>query len=181
MPQWIALLAMGLIIGALTACAPSGISTTEEAGAAPLRGVAALAPAFRDYRLETRRPGGEACISQDGPLRYVESLEYVSGPLVTFGLDGENCIGEIRVEYAAGSQFEHIVSFVTQQLGMPDGEDQAHCPTLGEAVHSVFWQQPEGRLEVVEAGRMDRSVLVLRSAGTAFSYERLCAGGVTRG
>lgn len=145
-----------------------------------MRGIATLAPAFRDYRLETRRPSGEACVTQGGSQRYVESLEYVAGPPVIFGLDGADCICEIWVEYADGSRFEHTVAFVTQQLGPPDGEDRVRCLATEEEVQMVSWQQPEGRFEVVRAGRMGSPVFVLRSADAPFTYERLCAGGGAR-
>ena len=176
--RWIVVLVVGLAGGLLTGCAPSGIPATEAAG--PIRGAAALAPVFRDYSLSTRRPGGQACTSQGEPQRYVESLEYVAGPPVTFGLDGADCIREIRVDYADGSRFEHTVALVTQQLGRPDGEDRARCLATAEEIQSVFWEQPEGRLEVVRAGHTGRPVLVLRPTGAPFTYARLCEGGVTR-
>ena len=157
----------------------------ESASSTPtvVEGIARLAGPFRDYRLGTRRPGGDSCAEEAASavtLRYVESLEYIDAPPVTFGMDGD-CIREIRTDYAMREgRFEHALSFASQRLGSPDGEDRAVCTATGKEIHAVFWNQPEGRFQVVRMGFENQPEFVLLPAGAPFTYARICEGGVER-
>ncbi len=146
-------------------------------------GIARLAAPFRDYQLGTRRPGGERCAEAAAPvasLRYVESLEYIDSPPVTFGMDGD-CIREIRTDYAMSQgRFEHALSFASQRLGSPDGEDRVTCTETGEEIHAVYWNQPEGRFELIRMGFENESEFVLRSPNSPHTFARNCEGGVER-
>ena len=174
-------LATVVLVVLLSACAgpPESASATQTV----VEGIARLAGPFRDYRLDTRRPGGGSCAEEAASavsLRYVESLEYIDAPPVTFGMDGD-CIREIRTDYAMREgRFEHALSFASQRLGSPDGEDRAVCTATGEEIHAVFWDQPEGRFQVVRMGFENQPEFVLQLAGTPFTYARLCEGGVER-
>ena len=141
-------------------------------------GIAALSPVFADYRLGTTRPGGEACTgaSSTMELRYVESLEYFDVPPVAFGLDGD-CIVELRAETG---QFSHALSYATERLGTPDGEDQARCTATRETIDTVYWTLPEGRFELVRVGVGLTAEYVLRRADAPMNYGGLCEGGVER-
>ena len=157
----------------------------ESASSTPtvVEGIARLAAPFRDYQLDRQRPGGEPCAGEataTASLRYVESLEYFDAPPVTFGMDGD-CVREIRTDYAMREgRFEHAVSFASQRLGSPDGEDRAVCAATGEEIHTVYWDQPEGRFQVVRIGFDNQPEFVLRPTGSPFTYVRLCEGGVER-
>lgn len=165
----------------LSACA----GPPESASSAPtvVEGIARLASPFRDYQVGTRRPGGGSCAEATASavtLRYVESLEYIDAPPVTFGMDGD-CIREIRTDYAMREgRFEHALSFVSQRLGSPEGEDRAVCTATGEEIHAVFWDESEGRFLVVRMGFENQPEFVLLPAGAPFTYARLCEGGVER-
>ena len=165
----------------LSACA--GPPESASSSATVVEGIARLAGPFRDYRLGTRRPGGDSCAEEAAStvsLRYVESLEYIDAPPVTFGMEGD-CIREIRTDYAMREgRFEHALSFVSQRLGPPDGEDRAVCKATGEEIRAVFWNQPEGRFKVVRMGFENQPEFVLQLAGAPFTYARLCEGGVER-
>ncbi len=161
------------------ACAgpPESSSTTSSS---TVEGIARLAAPFRDYKLGTRRPGGEICeetSSAAATLRYVESLEYVDAPPVTFGMEGD-CIREIRTDYAMrDGRFEHAVSFASQRLGFPDGEDRATCTATGEEIHVIYWDQPEGRFQVVRTGFEGQPEFVLYTSTTPATRGPRCEGG----
>lgn len=142
-------------------------------------GIATLSQVFSDYRLGITRPGRQECTTapnSPGNIHYVESLEYVGSPPVSFGLN-DGCIVEIRTETG---HFDHTVSLTRQRLGMPDGEDRATCSSSGQTLITVFWNQPEGRFEVTKAGTESPTEYVLRSADTEITYGRVCNGGVVR-
>ena len=174
-------LATGALAVLLSACA--GPPEAASSSPAVVEGIARLAGPFRDYRLGTRRPGGESCAEETASavsLRYVESLEYVDAPPVTFGMDAD-CIREIRTDYAMREgRFEHALSFASQRLGSPDGEDRAVCTATGEEIRAVFWNQPEGRFQVVRMGFEHQPEFVLQPSDSPFTYARLCEGGVER-
>lgn len=168
------------VLVALLACACASPPEAARPGAAPPAasgGIGTLAPPFRDYRVGTRGPGGVACRPAGAAVRYVQSLEYLGGPPVVFGLDAEGCVGEIR--YDAG-RFEHAAALATQRLGPPSGEDRARCAATDEALQSLFWNRPEGRFEVVRVGSAGPAAFVLRPADAPFTYGRLCEGEVVR-
>lgn len=162
---------------------PDSPSSSASAPQTASQGIARLAAPFRDYRLNTRRPGGGSCeegSTSASPLRYVESLEYIDAPPVTFGMDGD-CIREIRTDYAMrDGRFEHAVSLASQRLGPPDGEDRAVCTASGVEIRAVFWDQPEGRFQVVRMGFETQPEFVLRPSGAPSTYDRLCEGGIER-
>jgi hypothetical protein len=172
-----------LLLAALaSACAAPPEAASPGAGAsspsAPA-GVGTLAPAFRDYRLGTLRPGGAPCTPSGEALRYVESLEYLDGPPVVFGLDAAGCLSEIRSGVGSGA-FDHAVALATRRLGPPDGEDRATCDATGAPLQCLYWARPEGRFEVVRAGVPGQAEFVLRAADTPPTYARLCDGPVSR-
>ncbi|HLT47553.1 MAG TPA: hypothetical protein VK002_10025 [Rubricoccaceae bacterium] len=166
----------------VAACAAPPEAASPETSAAapePTAGIGTLAPVFRDYRIGTRRPGGEACSPSGGALRYVASLEYLDSPPVVFGLDAAGCVAEIRAGVGAGL-FEHAVALATQRLGPPDGEDRATCVATGTPLQCLFWERSEGRFEVVRAGVQGEAEFVLRPAGAPPGFSRLCDGEVRR-
>ena len=168
-----------LAVALVSACAAPPEAASPTASPAATTGIGTLAPAFRDYRIGTRRPGGDACTPADGALRYVESLEYLDGPPVVFGLDADGCVAEIRTGVGAGA-FEHAAALATQRLGPPDGEDRALCVASGAPLQCLFWERPEGRFEVVRMGLPGRPEFVLRRGGAPLAYPRLCEGEVRR-
>lgn len=174
---WSLLFAGALVFPLACAGPPKSASTTTPLVA---DGIARLAAPFRDYQLGTRRPGGGRCegdVNANAPLRYVESLEYVDSPPVTFGMDGD-CIREIRTVYAMHEgSFDHALSFASQRLGAPDGEDRATCSDTGEEIRAVYWNQPEGRFEVVRMGFDNEPEFVLRAQGSTLPTSRKCADG----
>jgi hypothetical protein len=171
-----------LVVLAAACAAPPEAASPEGAFAGPAaapEGIATLAPAFREYRIGMRRPGGGACTPTAGALRYVESLEYLDAPPVVFGLDAVGCVAEIRTSVGAGA-FSHAVALATQRLGPPDGEDRATCDATGTPLQCLYWDRPEGRFEVVRAGMPGQPEFVLRPAGAPLDYPRLCGGSVSR-
>ncbi len=177
------LLAFSMVALLTSACAGPPESSSPTTSSSTPEGIARLAAPFRDYQLGTRRPGGGACTETTSvapSLRYVESLEYTGAPPVTFGMDGD-CIREIRTDYAMrDGRFEHALSFASQRLGSPAGEDRAICIATGEEIHAVYWDQPEGRFQVVRVGTESQPEFVLLSATGPAAYSRHCEGGVRR-
>ena len=147
-----------------------------------VEGIRALAPPFRDYSLGKHISTGLACSSEHAiPVRYVESLDYVAGPPVTFGIDRDGCIQEILVDYASGEgRYNHAVAFVSDRLGASDGEGKAVCGESSQEISYAYWFVPEGRLEVVRPVGKESAHYVLRPTEAPLTYVRACGGQATR-